>query len=154
MGEGLKTNNIELQEMARIILCEIYGTKRAKSKLGDFASLEEERLEDFRFENGINKVERRSAAFGDISGFPRQSGEKLQDGEFFPRLSRKEFLEQRAERRRPRGNPLFSLGGASSAADGKSIKLSDNLTQADLSEKLSDIFCRDARRYDGAYERY
>lgn len=154
MSEGLKTNIIELQEMAKIILCEIYSSKKAKSKLGDFGSFDEGRLEDFRFENGFVGVERRSVAFEDISGFSRRSGEKVEDGEFFPRLSRKEFLEQRAERRRPRGNPLFSLGGASSAADGKSIKLSGDLTQADLSEKLSDIFCRDARRYDGAYERY
>lgn len=154
MSEELKTNTIELQEMARIILCEIYSAKKTQSKLGDFWSFGEERPEGFHFDSGLDGVERRSVAFGDIGGLQRQSEGDVEDGEFFPRLSRREFLAQRVERRKEGGNPLFNSGAASTVAESKSIKLSGNLTQADLSEKLSDIFCRDARRYDGTYERY
>lgn len=154
MSEELKTSTIELQEMARIILCEIYSAKKIQSKLGDFGLFEEERPEGFSFDNGLDGVERRSLAFGDTGGLQRQSGGAVEDGELFPRLSRREFMAQRVQRRIARDNPLFNSGVASTVTESKSIKLSGDLTQADLSEKLSDIFCRDARRYDGGYERY
>lgn len=154
MSEELDIHAIELQEMARIILCEIYSAKKPQSTLVDADYFAEASHSDFRFDNGVEGSERRRAIYRVQDGFQSQFGEEARDGEFYPKLSRREFLEQRMERRIQRENSFNSAVKTAAEADGKSIKQYGNLTQADLPEKLSDIFCRDARRYDGAYERY
>lgn len=146
----------ELQEMARTILCEIYGAETARS---GYAGTE------FRAETGsggyglsdsfeTEGFERRASLFPDIYAFRKRYGESFDEEEFHPRLSRREFLEQRILRRRTKEGLSETLGGT---VPDKGRNQTDNpvsLPQADLPEKLSDIFCRDARRYDGAFERY
>ncbi len=167
MSEGIELNECELQEMARVILCEILSTKETRSRLSgaDFSEetqselngadfFEEERQAKFRLDKGFEGFERRRVAFENVDGIQRQFVQGDEDGKLVPRLSHGELLARRAESRRRGDDLLIGNRVASAENDGKSVKRYGNLTQAELSEKLSDIFCRDARRYDGAYERY
>jgi len=154
MSEGTEIIKTELQEMARAILCEIYGGGKLQSghnepdysaSVSQTASLPESSFEEYN---------RRSLRLDDEGTINRKPSSLSEPAEFYPRLNRGEFFEQRIQRRAQRQAPDESGGSSSASTENYSIKTSDNLTALDLSEKLSDNFCRDARRYDGAFERY
>ncbi|MBP8640800.1 MAG: hypothetical protein KBI01_07885 [Oscillospiraceae bacterium] len=154
MIEGMCINPIELQEMARVMLSEIYSAEKAQSMLADLSYIEGANRTDKRFFSGLESFSRSYSGFGNISGFQRQGGAVAEGAEFNPRLSRREYLEQRSERLKQREPSLNSAVFNEIETELSGIKQHDNLTQEDLSEKLSERFCRDARRYNGAFERY
>ncbi|NLH01872.1 MAG: hypothetical protein GX488_08270 [Clostridiales bacterium] len=157
----MKTENMrkeELQEMARIILCEISGSAKLRAQFPSFGDNEKSRqyqlLEALSFNDKI-------AAMGRTFESSDHCGLKslqLENGDFYPRRTRREFLEQRIERRTNRTGSLEN--SAVNETDKRSkifsetIRSEDSSVKGRLPEKLSDAFRRDARRYDGAFERY
>lgn len=72
-----------------------------------------------------------------------------------PRMFREEFLEQRITRRNNRNSGDFSLPKRSRDEVAKVIKAGTVSVGNDrLPEELSEVYARDARRYDSAFERY
>lgn len=106
--------------------------------------------------------------FEDELGFKRGADGFGQSGKELPRLSRREYLEHRLARRRNEARLVLKNKGAfdgfafakedftgfEGALDEDAMATS-HFNSGELStEKLSEAFCRDARRYDGAFERY
>ena len=151
VNELIKT---ELQEMARVILCEIYGaTEFLNGSTGSEISASAHQTA-MSADNALGTFERRGLSFNDEGPIQRNPSSLSEQAKFYPRLKRAEFLEQRIQRRRQRQSRNESFDITSAESENYSIKSSDNKAALDLSEKLSDNFCRDARRYDGAFERY
>ena len=154
MSEGIEINKTELEEMARVILCEIYSAEKAQRELADSDVFGRTNRADYSFDNGLGGFVRQRAGFEDIGGFQRQFDNSAIGAQFNPRMSRREFLEQRSERLKQREGTLKSAFFTMAEAEGGLVKQASNASQEDLPEKLSDIFCRDARRYNGTFERY
>lgn len=77
-------------------------------------------------------------------------------GEDAPRMERRQFLSQRLERRAERVE--HDAADSEDEAVAENIVVTDvrqnELTDAGLPVRLSEVYRRDARRYDGAFERY
>lgn len=154
MSDGTQINAAELQEMARVMLCEIYGARKLQNEGHEPDYSERASRNVFRTGSVLDSFGRQSSGFAVDGGFQRKLGNSGENEGFYPRTSRGEFLEQRLQRRRQRQEPFGSTENSSTEAEDNALTLLDNLTQFDLPEKLSDNFCRDARRYDGTFERY
>ena len=155
MSEDTEIKRTQLQEMARTILSEIYGFEHARKDLiGIGRSTKETGAGAGRAEFGLVGIENRQllseAAYdSEIQDYHAGNMEELS-----PRLSRREFLEQRISRRKAREGFDGSAAESSQGAYKGVVTKPGSLTQPDLPEKLSDVFCRDARRYDGGFEKY
>ena len=71
-----------------------------------------------------------------------------------PRTTRRQFLAQRLERRETRDTDSADV---TETADGESFVTDvrrDELTDAGMPARLSEVYQRDARRYDSPFERY
>lgn len=146
-----------LDELARTILSEL--TKYESSRRGDRAAsfgdnMRRKRSSSFETESGETaKMSSDYGAEGTYAPFFRNDGAD----EYAPLRSRRDLLGQRIERRKSRS--LQKSGDAAyitAAINGipeRPTEASDP-TQCRQAEKLSELFCRDARRYDGAFERY
>lgn len=89
----------------------------------------------------------------DFFGEPplRESLERAEEKQTGPRLGREDFFELRTKRRGQRREEAVSDG---EEAEGFSFSSGGSGFDDRLPERLSEAFCRDARRYDGAFERY
>ena len=154
MSKEIEINKIELQEMARAILCELYDAEKSRGKLADSDSFEEADGANFRFFNDFDELDRRLAGFADTNGAQRQNGSPADSSEPYFRLKHKGFLEHRSESAGQRESYVKNTAVTLAEAERGGVKQYGSLTQEVLPEKLSDIFCRDARRYNGAFERY
>ena len=154
MSEGTQINKTELQEMARVLLCEIYSERKLQSGRNelDYSTSVSQMVS--RAESGYVEFDRRSLGRDNEDSIKRKPSGFGEIAESSPRLNRREFFEQRLQRRRQRQAQYENFESASAPAENYIVKSSDNLAALDLSEKISDNFCRDARRYDGAFERY
>ncbi len=155
MSEDTEIKRKELQEMARAILSEIYSSEHARKDLTGFVSSPKTTIAgadrtDTELAGSDNRQLLSEEAYdSEIQAYRADNKEEL-----IPRLSRREFLEQRVLRRKAREGFDGSAAESGSGTIKSVVTKSGSLTQADLPEKLSDIFCRDARRYDGAFEKY
>lgn len=154
MSEETEIKREELQEMARAILSKIYGAASAQN---GFEGLE---ISPRLSRDGLGFADReirgngeRLLSYEQVNDLKRQANIADSD-EFIPRQSRGEFLEQRALRRSVREKAAGISGETAEGTIENAAVRSGSLHEADISEKLSDIFCRDARRYDGAFEKY
>ncbi|MGI5985031.1 MAG: hypothetical protein GXY01_02735 [Clostridiales bacterium] len=159
MSHGKDIDRKELQEMARIMLNEIYSAEHYRSRSELIENVEGEERSKFGFEDSPGGVfTRQSGDFENAGTLQKPYGKAAEDSEFYPRMSRREYLNQRLERRGKIENDFGSGAGMyaneNTGAHSKAARHSENLLKNDLPEKLSDVFCRDARRYDGAFERY
>lgn len=154
MNEGTQINQSELQEMARVLLCEIYGERKLQSGRNELDYSTSGSQMASHAESGYEEIDCRSLGLDNEDSVKRKPSSLGESAEFYPRLNRGEFFEQRLLRRRQRQAPYESSNNTSAPAENYIVKSSDNLAALDLSEKISDNFCRDARRYDGAFERY
>jgi len=154
MREETEIKREELQEMAKTILCEIYGAAKARSTSAGSDFSETGGVSDFGFTRGTEGLEKLFPAYADLGDMKRTYAEKASSEELYPRLKRGEFWEQRLLRRKTRENQRNTGGEAAAETVRNTQMRPGKLSGADLPEQLSDIFCRDARRYDGAFERY
>lgn len=146
----------ELQEIAGAILDGILAEKkRADSVLGAEPGPEAlertERLEEaFLSEAGPVRGKVRRRGFFTDPPFRESLGraEKKQAGH---RSDSEDYFELRTERRGRRREEAVS---ANEDAEGFSFSSGGSGFDDRLPERLSEAFCRDARRYDGAFERY
>ncbi|MEG1315917.1 MAG: hypothetical protein RSC86_00915 [Oscillospiraceae bacterium] len=154
----------ELEEMARVMLSEIYsaGVLRGELFERDFekngARRENETRGEFLrdgalFANSDNIV-RKNAVYDNYSGNEGENplAERGENSE----MTRREFFEERTERRK-RGRAIRLQEQAAGAAE-PTLRLAgacfEGVGEKDLPEKLSDFYCRDARRYYGKFERF
>jgi hypothetical protein len=153
-----------LRDTDRAVLADI-----ARSILGELTKIERQRADDFLEADAAGGVfSDYEFGFGDESpgrnlngvwsgqtGITR--GGIRGDEDFIPRYKRSEFLAQRLERRRRRGAES-AAAESSPSVDGyagtEKIFVSGDVVYSELSEMISEMVCRDARRYDGAFERY
>ena len=154
MIEATDIKKEELQEMARAILCEIYGAAKIRSELKGSERSETEGASNFGLSGGAESLERSFAVYGDLDDLNRRYADEASAGEHYPRLMRGDFLEQRLLRRGAGRNRQETVDTTAAETARNTQMRSGKLSQTDLSEQLSDIFCRDARRYDGAFDRY
>jgi len=105
------------------------------------------------FTDGVVGRDARDGGFGDdVVGLQvRDSGFY----EAYPRLRRREFPERGLERRGRGGNFGAALVSeeAGAGVEGAPHE-AEGFGLGRLPEMLSDLFCRDSRRYDGAFERF
>ncbi|NCB73450.1 MAG: hypothetical protein EOM51_01715 [Clostridia bacterium] len=154
MTESKEIIKTELQEMARAILCQIFGaTEFQNLPLEPEYSASADKMAKSAV-NGLEAFDRRGLSFNAEDSIQLKPGSFSEQAEFIPRLKRAEFFEQRIQRRRQRQSPNESFDISSVPFENYKVQSSENLDAMDLSERLSDNFCRDARRYDGAFERY
>jgi len=73
-----------------------------------------------------------------------------------PRMERRQFLSQRLERRAERTKHDAADSGDEAAEEEFAVTdvRRNELTDTGLPARLSEVYRRDARRYDGAFERY
>ncbi len=154
MNESTESIKTELQEMARVILCEIYGGKKPCSGCAEADYVGSLHRTARRTETAYEEFSRQSIKPDDGGAIQRKSDSFDEGVDFSPRLSRREFFEQRIQRRSQRQVSNESIKKSSISEKNFIIKSSDNLAALDLSEKISNNFRRDSRRYDGAFERY
>ncbi|MGI5979341.1 MAG: hypothetical protein ACOX66_07580 [Oscillospiraceae bacterium] len=152
-----------LKEMARIILAELdyvdmqnaVMCEHAASKEIEYIELQDT-LEATSRERRYNLREVSNRRNGTDTRVPLMSQ---------PRTTRRAFLSQRLERRAARENeetagalPLFPETEASDPETERAAFVTDirrdELTDAGLPARLSEVYHRDARRYDGPFERY
>lgn len=157
MSQKVNTSKSQMQEMAKIILCEIYGGESAYSLFGpdtNASVTQAQLIEALSTQSQMLRMEREF-----------QSGEENAEryaqafwaGEGAPRLSRKDYFGQRFGRKPGRtetNEQTAHNADKSMEAYPEAIQNTGLVVSGELSEKLSERFCRDARRYDGAYERY
>ncbi len=155
MSEDTEIKREELQEMARAILSEIYSAESARNGLEGLEFSPRVVRGGFGFADGEFRSDgNRRLSYEQAYDLNRQYAEAAVQDEFSPRLKRSDFFEQRVFRRKARENAAGAWGeSAEGTVENAAVRLG-SLPQADLPEKLSDIFCRDARRYDGAFEKY
>ena len=136
----------ELQEMASFFL----ETLEGKSAGQPF----EYRVEDvFTGRRGRRNL---SETESDRMGNYGQMGRNFEE-EFVPRRSRRDFLENGRLREKSRGT--FDKGallwdGEQNEDARRGQEESVRREDFELPQRLSDFYCRDARRYDGSFERY
>lgn len=149
----------EIQEIAGTILKEIFA-ERKRSGAGQaqepgFGEVSKVGRGIRDFSGGVEI--RRNAGSGGVAfseGSDRNGTEaSAEEQPFLPRLQRRDFMALRAERRSRRG---AVAGGVATAEEEGRLSFAESGPGFDerLPEKLSEAFCRDARRYDGAFERY
>ncbi|PKM72479.1 MAG: hypothetical protein CVU91_08800 [Firmicutes bacterium HGW-Firmicutes-16] len=155
MSEDTEIKKEELQEMARAILSEIYGAESAQNGLESLEFSPKVSRGGFGFADGEFWSDgNRRLPYEQAHDLKRRNAEAAVSDEFSPRFKRSDFFEQRVFRRKARENAAGALGeNAKGTVENAAVRLG-SVPQADLPEKLSDIFCRDARRYDGALEKY
>lgn len=136
----------ELQEMASFFL-EVLEGKPAGRPL-------EYRTEDVFTRRRVRQT-LSEAAPGMVGNYGQISHDFEED--FVPRRSRRDFLENGRLREKSRG--VFDKGAL--LWDGEQNENSRRGQEKpmyredfELSQRLSDLYCRDARRYDGSFERY
>lgn len=155
MSEVKDIDKKELQEMARTILCEIYNTSAHKIRFDGSGIFEREEQVGLSLDyRGPDGFERQHANFENAGNFQSRYLEAAEPEGDYPRLSRREFLNHRIERRSIREGAHKTAANAKAKAESGVSTRFGNPIQGDLPEKLSDTFCKDARRYDGAYERF
>lgn len=99
--------------------------------------------------NRINSVRKRYIADDTTA----TGGELLPTGEAeAPRMTRRQFLAQRLERRRTRS--LEDGGNENTETVFEDVLHEDELTDTGMPARLSEVYRRDARRYDSPFERY
>lgn len=136
----------ELRQMASFFLRELMQRP---------AALPLERLGEGVFNAGGGKSKALGLDFAgdglDLARLPVAWGE-----ENAPRLSRREFSGGRSARRAGRDLSLTrKLEGGDALESGFGENETLNVREGqELPQKLSDFYCRDARRYDGGFERY
>lgn len=151
-----KIDKAALNELAKVILSELtmYESKRLKQRGVDYGDkLRKARAMRYDAENGYADVREKI-----YEGLDTATSEYVESAvEFAPRQSRSEFRAQRIERR---NNRSFQEGDGAGfiaealSADAQRQNTTSELAQGRQAEKLSELFCRDSRRYDGAFERY
>ena len=155
MSENTEIKKEELQEMARAILSEIYDAKSTRNGFEGLEIFSGVSRGTLGFaDEGFRRNEERRLSYEQAYNLNRQYADAVVSDEFSPRLKRGEFLEQRVLRRKARESAIGTFGDTDEGVAEKTAVRSGTLPQTDLPEKLSDIFCRDARRYDGAFEKY
>lgn len=140
----------ERKELARALLTELNATEKSEAVQNqdkEAATVKRQRA----FESDESE---RSAADYKTDDRQEESAPKGADfsQEQAPRTHRREFLEQRLQRRA--GRSAAMPDGA--AADGTDFSRSAPATAAvrNAADKISEMVCRDARRYDGAFEKF
>ncbi|NCC67982.1 MAG: hypothetical protein EOM14_07270 [Clostridia bacterium] len=145
---------LELVEMARIILSEL--SKAEQVTTADFGDTQQSFFSGggaFSDEYAIRKNS--SLTYAPENSRAYEQSEFLGGQEDPPRVSRKQFLEQRIERRKSRDETISESAAISPFAVTANINgVSGGTSARQAAERLSEIVCRDTRRYDGAYERY
>ncbi len=77
--------------------------------------------------------------------------------DFVPRRSRRDFLENGRLRKKGRGTfgkEVLLVAGEQNENSRREQEKSVHREDFELPQRLSDLYCRDARRYDGSFERY
>lgn len=147
----MKTAGSELREMARAILAELDGASwqpeeglpEENRTPGD--SLDEQDMKDMIYRlRGYRAL--RTGEHGNETA--------TQAWTSAPRTTRRQFLSQRLERRAERDaeNSVENSGETENFTVAEVRR--DELTDAGTPARLSEIYRRDARRYDGPFERY
>ena len=157
----MKKTNTQLQETARMILDELTGWSWSAERDAPDEAAERELLEENDILGAVSLL-RRYEAVGRV-GVDR-SVEAGLTPPGAPRTTRRDFLSQRLERRAARNAAETDAGAAAenaglSGADAEDAVFvtdlrRDELTENGLPERLSEVYRRDARRYDGPFERY
>lgn len=150
-----KIEKCEIQEIAEMIFKEIF-TEGKRSGTEHVHGVEAAPAIGRRSHGfGEDNEARRSATHDGVffsEGTDRGEIEALiEEMPFSPRLQRRDVMALRIERKSRR--EAASRGGAEEA---NRFSFAESATGLDdrLPERLSEAFCRDARRYDGAFERY
>ena len=171
----MKRNDARLQETARVLLAELCrtdrelggaaapGEKNTALKLKEMRGADGETIEENDILDTVTLLKRYGIRGTDEMSEPFSA--KFSAAEA-PRTARREFLQQRLERRarRQTEEPAPDGGTDESAAEADAGGLDDavfiadvrrdELTESGLPERLSEVYRRDARRYDGPFERY
>ncbi|MEG0035743.1 MAG: hypothetical protein RR743_03695 [Oscillospiraceae bacterium] len=154
----------ELEEMARVMLSEIYSAGVLRGELferdlektparGDNEMWGEFARNGNIFSNSDNIV-RKNAVYDNYleNEVENPLAERSENSE----MTQREFFEERTERRK-RGRAIRLQEQAAGAAE-PTLRLAgacfEGVGEKDLPEKLSDFYCRDARRYYGKFERF
>lgn len=147
---------LELVEMARMILSEL--SKAEQVKTADFGETQQSSFSGDRVFPDEYAIRKNSGmANATESSKAYELSEFIGGREDPPRVSRKQFFEQRIERRKSRDetiseNAAISHVAVTTNSNGASDVTGTSARQA--AERLSEIVCRDTRRYDGVFERY
>lgn len=156
----------ELRETARTILAELDKTALKRNGLdgGEAAAAEETEFPSIAVEETERRVLEQQDMLEKLSRQKRYRAKMemrntpnpVSPDQSAPQAKRKQFLEQRLERREVRAAATGMDGGADEA--GGTIMVTDvrrdELTEDGLPFRLSEVYRRDARRYDGTFERY
>ena len=154
MSKVMEINREELQEMAKVILSELYSVEK-NCAYNAICNLSEVKTQNYSLQgNGLSEVERRRTAFNEDENFAGNFYLDADDFEFRPKLLRSDYLSQRLERRISRNAAAENYENPMQANAVEPYRLGDKVLQDDLPEKMSESFCRDARRYNGSFERY
>ncbi|MEG2744608.1 MAG: hypothetical protein RR913_02935 [Oscillospiraceae bacterium] len=164
LGISKNPHRAELMEMAKAILSELGGGTRVLGFAPEFDVTAAGKARGFDGEGNAQSgllsafdnpfgAERRRGVFG---GEPENvlSSEE-QERDFVPRFKRRDFLKERLSGNYRRGLEFKAESGEGERAG--DFAEAETLLQTGLGafpEKLSELFCRDARRYDGAFERF
>lgn len=156
----------ELREAARTILAELDKTALKRNGLGggETAAPEETAFPAIDVDEAEQRVLEQQDILEKVSRQKRYRAKMemrdmpnlISSDQSAPQAERKQFLEQRLERREVRAAAAGTDGGADEA--GGTIMVTDvrrdELTEGGLPFRLSEVYRRDARRYDGTFERY
>lgn len=156
----------ELREAARTILAELDKTALKRSGLdgGEAGTPEETAFPAIDVEEMEQRVLEQQDMLEKLSRQKRYRAKmEMRDTpslasaeQSAPQAKKKQLLEQRLERREGRAAAAGTDGGADEA--GGDIMVTDvrrdELTEDGLPFRLSEVYRRDARRYDGTFERY
>ena len=150
---SLKAGQEELFEMARAIL-EALDRREIKKDPTESLDLYNHEIYSKTLENGHELFERKDAEIG--------GGEYIRgvrDWEFESGISEsiKKLMENKSERKQvgiPESTGGMTLFGEGSVQAKKAAVRNQEFEQSGIPERVSELFCRDARRYDGAFERY
>lgn len=155
----------ELREAARMILAELDQTalKRSRPDADETAITEETAFQAI----DVGEMEQRAFEQQDmlekVSQQKRYRAMEMWDtpnlvsaGQSTPQTKRKQLLRERLERREVRAAVASTDGGADEAEGTIMVTdvRRDELTEGGLPFRLSEVYRRDARRYDGTFERY
>lgn len=172
----MKEKDENLREMARTILVELREGERSERRgaYDETATRGTTRFDAAaeRYENSIGRddeeiFEEKDRLFRDfIRNAARGSanGDGAETALAGPRMTRRDFLLQRLNRRAERDSgadgfdTVLPETGEASGETEKTVFTTDlrrdELTADGLPEKLSEVYRRDARRFDGPFERY
>lgn len=156
----------ELREAAQMILAELDQTEPKKDGSDGDETAGAEKTEfpvdvdepeqrvGLEQQNMLKKISRQRRYRAMME--PEDESNGASERENTPQTERKQFPEQKLKRREARAVSAGVDGGADEAGD--SIMVTDvrrnELTEDGLPFRLSEVYRRDARRYDGTFERY